>query len=65
MSTAGAYALSITDVAFFTPPPNRPSRPGRRNGRDGVVTALLRTIRREVSHAAETTDNQGMPRITK
>ncbi|MGH2383304.1 MAG: hypothetical protein ACRDG7_19075 [Candidatus Limnocylindria bacterium] len=65
MSTAGAHALSITDVAFFTPPPNRPSRPERRTGGDGVVTTLLRTIRRELAHAAETTDTEGMPRVTK
>ena len=64
MTAAGALALSMTDVAFFTPPPNRPSRPERRTEGDGVVTALLHTIRRELAQAAEATNTEWMPRVT-
>lgn len=63
-AAAGAFALRMTDVAFFTPPPNRPSRPERRTEGDGVISALLHTIRRELAHAVETTDTEWMPRVT-
>jgi len=61
MSTAGAFALTVADVAFFAPPPKRPDgddRPGR------SASSLLRSIRRELalvfSHHAHTP----MPRIS-
>ena len=64
MTATGAFALGMTDVAFFTPP-NRPSRQERRHKGDGVIVALLHTIRRELAQAAETTDTEWLPRVTK
>ena len=32
---------------------------------DGVVVALLHTIRRELAQAAEATDTEWMPRVTR
>ena len=64
MTTAGAFALGVSEVAFFVPPPNRPSRSQRRNGRDGIVATLLRSIRRELAHATATPVTDWMPRIT-
>ena len=62
MTTAGAFALGISDVAFSSPPPNRPSRPQRSTGRGGIIASLLRAIHRELDHATQTMDR--MPRIT-
>lgn len=53
MTTAGAFTLRITDVAFIPPPPNRPPRPDRRHRGHGVVTTLLRTIRRRYGSRKE------------
>lgn len=64
MTTAGAFALGLGEVAFFTPPPSRPTRSQRRSGRDGIVTTLLRTIRRELAHATAAPVTDRMPRIT-
>ena len=58
MTTAGA--LTLTDIAFGPPPPNRPSRPGRRTGRAGVST-LLRSIRRELARATDAPVSKRMP----
>jgi hypothetical protein len=62
MTTAGAFALGISDVAFSSPPPSRPTRPQRRTGRTGIVANLLRAIHRELDQATQTMDR--MPRIT-
>lgn len=62
MTTAGAFALGISDVAFSSPPPSRPSRPQRSTGRGGVVANLLRAIHRELDDATRAMD--WMPRIT-
>ncbi len=64
MTTAGAFALGVSEVAFFTPPPNRPSRSQRRTGRDGIVATLLRSIRRELAHATAAPVTDCIPRIT-
>lgn len=64
MTATGAFALGMTHVAFFTPP-NRPPRQERRRRGDGVVVAVLHTIRRELAQAAEATDTEWMPRVTR
>ena len=64
MTMAGASALGVSEVAFFVPPPNRPSRSQRRNGRGGIVATLLRRIRRELAHATEAQASDWTPRIT-
>ncbi len=64
MTTAGAFALSFSEVAFPSPPPIRPFRTPRGSGRKGIVAGLLRTIRRELSHAAEDSATAWLPRIT-
>ena len=63
MTATGAFALGMTDVAFFMPP-NRPARQERRHRGDGVIVALLHTIRRELAQAAAT-DTEWMPRVTR
>lgn len=64
MTAAGAFALGLSDVAFYSPPPNRPSRPERRTEREGGLTTLIRTVRRELAQAAESTNSSWMPRTT-
>jgi len=64
MTTAGAFALGVSEVAFFPPPPIRPSRSQRTAGRDGIVTRLVRTIRRGLTHATAAPVTDWMPRIT-
>jgi len=64
MATAGAFALGVSEVAFFAPPPIRPSRSQRRTGTDGIVTTLLRAIRRELAHATAAPVTEWMPRMT-
>lgn len=62
MTTAGAFVLGITDVAFSSPPPSRPSRPQRSTRRGGIIANLLRAIHRELDHATQAVDR--LPRIT-
>ena len=57
-------ALTISDVAFVPQPPHRPSRPERRSGRN-VVTALIRSFRRELAHAADDTAAAWLPKLTR
>ncbi|MBA2634328.1 MAG: hypothetical protein H0U86_15245 [Chloroflexi bacterium] len=66
MLDARAAALATSDVAFFSMPPRRPSRSGRRPGA-GRATArrLVRAIRRELARAAEEAGTPGLPRITR
>jgi len=63
MTAARALALSVSEVAFFSPPPYRPSRSERRTREGGIVTTLLRTIRRGLAHATEAPVTDWMPRI--
>jgi len=64
MMAASAFAFGISEVAFYSPPPNRPSRSDRRHRQHGPVATLLRTIRRELAHVAEAPVTDWMPRIT-
>ena len=64
MTGARAMAFGLSDFAFFSPPPNRPSRSERRNGRGGIVTSILRSIRHDLAHAAQAPVTDWMPRIT-
>ena len=64
MTATRAMALGLSDFAFFSPPPNRPSRSARRSGRAGIVTSLLRAIRHELAHAAEAPITDWMPKLT-
>ena len=61
--TAGALTLSITDVAFFTPP-NRSDRPDRRPAGDAGIVAAFRTFRRELAVATEAA-GESLPRVTR
>ena len=63
MTMARAMALGLSDFAFFSPPPNRPSRSERRSDKGGIGT-LLRTIRHELAHAAQPAATDWMPRLT-
>ena len=64
MNIGSAFAIGISDVNFFAPPPSRPTRPERRTGGGGIVRHLLRAINRELSHAAAGPVTSWMPRIT-
>jgi hypothetical protein len=64
MTGSRAMAFGLSDFSFFSPPPRRPSRPDRRIGRGGIVTALLRTIRDELDLATRTPAAGWMPRIS-
>ena len=50
--TSGAVALSLTDVAFFTPP-HRSRRPEWRSEGGERMIALFRTFRRELVKTAD------------
>ncbi len=64
MQAGGAFSLSLVDVAFFVPPPNRPGRPDRRtNGGRGTTRAFIRAFRRELARAIDDSAS-GMPRVT-
>jgi hypothetical protein len=65
MTVARAFVLSISDVAFASPPPTRPSRPAWRPEGNGAVAILLRTVRRELAHAVADSATDWMPRITR
>ncbi len=55
MLEAATFAR-FTDVAFFPPPPNRPSRPDRRHeGGAGMARTLIRAFRRELAHVTHAT----------
>jgi hypothetical protein len=60
---ARAAALGLNDVAFFSPPPYRPSRSERSSDKGGIGS-LLRAIRNELAHAAEPAATDWMPRLT-
>lgn len=64
MNIGAAFAIGISDVKFFVPPPSRPSWPQRRTGGSGRVRNLLRAINRELAHAASGPVTDWMPRIT-
>lgn len=57
-------ALTISDVAFVPQPPHRPSRPERRSG-GNVITALIRSFRRELAHAADDPAAAWLPKLTR
>jgi hypothetical protein len=64
MQAGGALSLSTVDVAFFTPPPNRPGWPDRRtNGGRGTTRALIRAFRRELARAIDESE-KGLPHVT-
>jgi len=64
VNIGSAFAIGISDVRFFTPPPSRPSWPQRRNGEGGIIRNLLRAINREVAHATTGPVTGWMPRMT-
>jgi hypothetical protein len=52
MTALGTLALTSGEVAFFTPPPNRPRRPDRRTKRDtGITRSLMRVVRNGLAQA--------------
>ena len=55
--TSGAFALTFTDVAIFTPP-HRSNRPERRSKGDERIVTKFAAFRRELAKAAEMA---GMP----
>jgi hypothetical protein len=64
MLDARAAALITSDVAFFSLPPLRPSRPARKRNRgDGLARSLIRAIGRELNRATEGTGAVVLPRI--
>jgi hypothetical protein len=65
MLDARALALAASDVAFFSLPPVRPSRPARGpEGTRGGARGLLRAIRHELARAVEEPGQTILPRIT-
>ncbi len=64
MNVGRAFAIGISDVRFFSPPPSRPTRPQRRTGEGGIVRNLLRAISRELTHVADGSGHHLMPRMT-
>jgi len=63
MLDARAAALITSDVAFFSLPPLRPSRPARKRNRGGLARSLIRAIGREMDRASEGTGAVVLPRI--
>ena len=63
VNIGSAFAIGISDVRFFTPPPSRSTRP-HGNGEGGIIRNLLRAINREVAHAATGPVTTWMPRMT-
>ena len=64
MLDARAAALATSDVAFFSLPPLRPSRPARKRNRgDGMARSLIRAIGRELHRASEGAGAVVLPRI--
>jgi hypothetical protein len=62
MMALGAMATNPADVAFFSPPPNRPDRPERRtSGRAQALRSVLDSFRRELEQALEA--GNGFPRV--
>ena len=65
MFDARAFALATSDVAFFSLPPVRPSRPARRpRGGSSMGRGLMRAIRLELQRASEGPGQTFLPRIT-
>ena len=64
VTAARAMAIGLTDFSFFSPPPDRPSRPDRRSGRADFVTTIVRTIRNELDRATRTDAATWMPRLS-
>lgn len=63
MLALGTMAMTVADVAFFSPPPHRPERPARSiSGGAGAIRGLIRAVRREVAMAAEA--GNGFPRAS-
>ncbi|HEX7197028.1 MAG TPA: hypothetical protein VF364_09390 [Candidatus Limnocylindria bacterium] len=56
-------AFTIGDAAFATPP-HRPSRSERRS-RGNVVTALLRSVRRELARGADDPATSWLPKLSR
>lgn len=65
MPTFGAMALTAADVAFFTPPPRRPNRPGRRSDRRRAVARLIRAARRELARATDDSAAAWIPDVSR
>jgi hypothetical protein len=65
MFVLGALALSAAaDVAFFSPPPHRSTRPARRSEGDrGVIRNLIRSIRRALAEATEEPSDGWLPQF--
>jgi len=64
VNVGSAFAIGISDVRFFNPPPSRPTRPQRKTGEGGIVRNLLRGISRELAHMADGSVTTSLPRIT-
>ena len=64
MTAARAMALGLSDFAFFAPPPDRPTRPRRRTGNNGIAARLIRSIRRGLAHTPEAPATDWLPRLT-
>jgi hypothetical protein len=67
MTGLAAFALAnAVDVAFFTPPPGRPSRPERgRASADGGVIGLVRSLRQAIAIAVEEPAAPWMPSVSR
>jgi hypothetical protein len=63
MTPALVLALNVRDITAFGQPSNRPPRP-RRGGATGIVGAMLRSISRELTHAANAADAAPIPRLS-
>jgi hypothetical protein len=65
MTATAAFALATAiDVAFFTPPPHRSSRPDRSQPETaGLATTVLQTIRRALTDAAREPEAPWLPEL--